>query len=67
MSSAQEHAAAAASISTGIMTFFHILPEVLGCILSLCGIIWYVIQIRYAYLERRDKVAHLHHRASDPK
>jgi hypothetical protein len=54
MSTPQEHATAAGAIGTGLLTFFHILPEVLGCILSVCGIIWYVIQIRYAYMERKE-------------
>ncbi len=54
MSTPQEHATAAGAIGTGLLTFFHVLPEVLGCILSVCGIIWYVIQIWYAYLERKE-------------
>ena len=56
MSTVQEHTTAAASIGTGLLTFFHILPETLGCILSLCGIVWYIIQIRYAYLEREERL-----------
>jgi hypothetical protein len=55
MSTPQEHATVAATIGTGLLTFFRILPETLGCLLSLCGIVWYIIQIRFAYLDRKEK------------
>ena len=55
MSTPQEHATVAGTIGMGLLTFFHVLPEVLGCILSACGIIWYIIQIRFAYLDRKEK------------
>ena len=56
MANVQEHAAVITSLSTGVLTALRVLPEVLGCILSLCGIIWYVIQIRYAFLERQARL-----------
>ena len=55
MSTLQEHVAVSATIGTGILTFLRILPETLGCILSLCGIVWYIVQIRFAYLDRKEK------------
>jgi hypothetical protein len=53
----QEHVTAAVTaalpIGTGALTFLHILPELLGCILSLCGIVLYVITIVYKVMDRK--------------
>jgi hypothetical protein len=60
MAQATEHIAAATAVGTGLMTFFHILPETLGCILSACGIVWYVLQI-ISHI-RREKITRETHR-----